>query len=134
MRRAGVYPIWLLVLIPALSPLTYYLLFTQPTGTAASSPPVKAMADAMLRHSYYDASFQVVNQIWTSPQQKPCDELCQFLLTQTNLPPSATVVPPEVNLVDQLSPARSHTMRLNPDWVAAISVHGEAVWPAKAQP
>ena len=35
---------------------------------------------------------------------------------------------------DQLSPARSHTMRLNPDWVAAISVHGEAVWPAKAQP
>ncbi len=105
-RRAGVYPIWLLVLIAVLSPLTYYLLFTPPTGTAASSPPVKAMTDAMLRHSYYNASFQVVNEIWTSPQQKPCDELCQFLLTQTNVPPSATVIPPEVNLVDQLSPAR----------------------------
>ena len=31
---------------------------------------------------------------------------------------------------DQLSPARSHTMRLDPQWVAAISVDGRPVWPA----
>ena len=30
---------------------------------------------------------------------------------------------------DQLSPARSHTMLLDPQWVAAISMDGEAVWP-----
>ena len=30
---------------------------------------------------------------------------------------------------DQLSPARSHTMRLDPQWVAAISVDGRAAWP-----
>lgn len=30
---------------------------------------------------------------------------------------------------DQLSPARSHTMRLDPAWVAAISVDGQGVWP-----
>ena len=30
---------------------------------------------------------------------------------------------------DQLSPARSHTMRLDPQWVAAISVNGRPVWP-----
>jgi hypothetical protein len=30
---------------------------------------------------------------------------------------------------DQLSPARSHTMVLEPQWVASISVNGAAVWP-----
>ena len=30
---------------------------------------------------------------------------------------------------DQLSPARSHTMRLEPGWVAAISADGRPVWP-----
>lgn len=29
---------------------------------------------------------------------------------------------------DQLSPARSHTMLLDPAWVAAISVDGRTVW------
>jgi uncharacterized protein len=32
---------------------------------------------------------------------------------------------------DRLSPDRSHTMRLDPLWVAAISVDGQAVWPAQ---
>jgi|SRR6187455_1246901 len=31
---------------------------------------------------------------------------------------------------DQLSPERSHTMRLDPLWVAAIVVDGRRVWPA----
>jgi len=30
---------------------------------------------------------------------------------------------------DQLSPARSHTMRLDSDWVTTISVDGRQVWP-----
>jgi hypothetical protein len=30
---------------------------------------------------------------------------------------------------DQLSPARSHEMRLEPEWVAAISADGRLVWP-----
>jgi hypothetical protein len=30
---------------------------------------------------------------------------------------------------DQLSPARSHTMRLDLAWVAAVSVHARLVWP-----
>ena len=30
---------------------------------------------------------------------------------------------------DQLSPARSHTMRLDPHWVATILVDGRPVWP-----
>jgi hypothetical protein len=31
---------------------------------------------------------------------------------------------------DQLSPARSHAMRLDPRWVTTISVDGRPVWPA----
>jgi hypothetical protein len=31
---------------------------------------------------------------------------------------------------DQLSPARSHTMRLDPRWVTTIAVDGRPVWPA----
>ena len=31
---------------------------------------------------------------------------------------------------DQLSPARSHTMRLDFEWVASVCVDGRAVWPA----
>jgi hypothetical protein len=30
---------------------------------------------------------------------------------------------------DQLSPARSHTMQLDPQWVTSISVAGRLVWP-----
>jgi hypothetical protein len=30
---------------------------------------------------------------------------------------------------DQLSPARSHVMQLEPQWVSAISVNGQPVWP-----
>jgi hypothetical protein len=33
---------------------------------------------------------------------------------------------------DQLSPARSHTMRLDPEWVALISVNSQPVWPGGA--
>lgn len=34
---------------------------------------------------------------------------------------------------DQLSPARSHTMRLDPQWVVTISEDGRPVWPAGSQ-
>ena len=37
------------------------------------------------------------------------------------------VLPP-----NQLSPDRSHTMRLNAQWVASVSVDGQLVWPSGA--
>ena len=35
---------------------------------------------------------------------------------------------------DQLSPARSHTMLLDPDWVAAVMVGGKRVFPEHGDP
>lgn len=34
---------------------------------------------------------------------------------------------------DQLSPARSHTMRLDPRWVATMAVDGRPVWPVESR-
>jgi len=34
---------------------------------------------------------------------------------------------------DQLSPARSHTMRLESQWVTAVLADGSPVWPTRAQ-
>ena len=34
---------------------------------------------------------------------------------------------------DQLSPDRSHTMRLDSQWVSTVSVDGRPIWPAGAQ-
>jgi hypothetical protein len=36
----------------------------------------------------------------------------------------------EVRPPDQLSPDRSHTMRLDAQWVTAVSVDGQLVWPS----
>jgi len=35
---------------------------------------------------------------------------------------------------DQLSPARSHTMRLAPQWVDTVLANGHRVWPAGSPP
>jgi len=34
---------------------------------------------------------------------------------------------------DRLSPARSHTMRLAPQWVDAVLANGHRVWPAESE-
>jgi len=34
---------------------------------------------------------------------------------------------------EQLSPDRSHTMRLDPQWVSTISVDGRTTWPPESQ-
>jgi hypothetical protein len=39
----------------------------------------------------------------------------------------------ELYPADQLSPARSHTMRLDSAWVTGITVYGSRVWPAEGR-
>jgi hypothetical protein len=36
----------------------------------------------------------------------------------------------ELHAEDQLSPMRSHLMRLDPQWVASVLVDGRRAWPA----
>ena len=36
----------------------------------------------------------------------------------------------DLHPVDQLSPDRSHTMLLEPQWVASVFAYGQLLWPA----
>ena len=38
----------------------------------------------------------------------------------------------ELHPEERLSPARSHTMTLDPRWVSSISVEGQIVWPQRS--
>ncbi|HEY6507370.1 MAG TPA: hypothetical protein VIY56_05115 [Vicinamibacterales bacterium] len=38
----------------------------------------------------------------------------------------------ELHPMDELSPERSHTMRLEPGWVGLVSVDGQPVWPNRS--
>lgn len=38
----------------------------------------------------------------------------------------------ELHPTDELSPDRSHTMRLEPRWVGVVSVYGQPVWPTRS--
>jgi sulfatase-like protein len=64
------------------------------------SQPV--LDEAIGRHAFLDPSVQVINQVLTSERSIPCDELCEFLNQQTNIPPSAYVKPVDVGLVQDL--------------------------------
>ena len=51
-------------------------------------------------------------------------------LTVGNVAPGFAVRVRELFPEEQLSPARSHTMFLEPAWVETVSVDGQTVWPA----
>lgn len=104
-RANSIYPARTLIVIALLTPLTYHFLLAVPTTMASSSLPISEMKDAVARHSYSDVSFQVVRGTLTFQEKKSCDDLCQFLGTQTNLPPTANVPSVNVDLVHSLSPA-----------------------------
>ncbi|HYL16429.1 MAG TPA: sulfatase-like hydrolase/transferase [Terriglobales bacterium] len=104
-RAKNLYPVRALIAVVFLAPLTYHFLFTLPTTMSTSSAPIREMEDAMARHSYFDVSFQVVRSTLTLHEKKACDDLCQFLSTQTNLPPTANVPSVDVELVKSLTPA-----------------------------
>ena len=104
-RSPRFYSVRALLAIAICTPLTYHFVIAQSSVQAAAPGPTREMDDAMSRHSYFDASFQAVRDIWFSPKQKNCDDLCQFLLTQTNLPATARVAPVELPLVEHLSAA-----------------------------
>jgi len=62
----------------------------------------QALDEAIGRHVFLDPSVQVINQVLTSERNVPCDELCEFLNQQTNIPPSVYVKPVDVGLVQDL--------------------------------
>jgi membrane-anchored protein YejM (alkaline phosphatase superfamily) len=65
---------------------------------------LQTIDDALARHSYFDASYQAIRDLWSWRQEKSCDDLCQYLLTQSNLPPTARASAVEIGLTQKLTP------------------------------
>ena len=64
-----------------------------------------AWADAIDRRTSLDASFSAVSALWAETGDRRCDEFCQFLQEQTNIPAYIPVRPVDVKLVNDLTPA-----------------------------
>lgn len=62
------------------------------------------MNNAMERHLDMDESYRVLRELWSWRKEKPCDDLCKYLLTQTNLPSSAHATAVDLNLAENPGP------------------------------
>src|SRR5207302_1217943 len=67
--------------------------------------PQLNLSEAQARYAYFDTSFEVVRQLLSIPHDIPCDDLCEFLKQQTNIPASVMVSPVEFKLAPQFKPA-----------------------------
>jgi membrane-anchored protein YejM (alkaline phosphatase superfamily) len=67
--------------------------------------PELNLTQAQARYGYFDTSFEVLRQLLSISHQTPCDDLCEYLKQQTNIPASVSVTPVEFNLTPQLKPA-----------------------------
>src|SRR5205814_5886682 len=81
----------------------YRLLASESLWPQSLKPRRQLVADALTRHAYFNVSFQAIRDLSAPSQEKPCDDLCQYLIHQTNIPASTTVAPVEVNLVEHLA-------------------------------
>lgn len=60
---------------------------------------------ALRQHAAFDASFAAAREIMTPVDELPCNEQCQFIAHQTNIPATASVNLHDLDLVQHLAPA-----------------------------
>jgi arylsulfatase A-like enzyme len=66
--------------------------------TSQESP----LANAINIHSSYDVSYVVARDLLATTAKQPCDDQCNYLHEQTNIPPAMLSSAPELDLVDHL--------------------------------
>ena len=59
---------------------------------------------ALEHHSALDASYAAASELLKTSSRRPCDSLCEFSWQQTNIPASAQVKLPNIDLVRNLAP------------------------------
>jgi arylsulfatase A-like enzyme len=67
--------------------------------------PKSSFSDAVSIHSSYDVSYTLVRDLLATEHKFPCDEDCRYFHEQTNIPPAMPPLAPELDLVDNLTPA-----------------------------
>lgn len=102
-RSPRPYPAAAMVAILVCSPL-FYLFALQHSAYPESPTSASQMKNAMERHVSMDASYRVLQELWSWHKEKPCDELCKYLLTQSNVPPSAQATAVDIKLAEDSGP------------------------------
>ncbi len=70
--------------------------------TSTESP----LSNAIGIHSSYDVSYVVARDLLATTAKQPCDDQCNYLHEQTNIPPAMLSSAPELDLVDYLQPSK----------------------------
>ncbi|HEY2913221.1 MAG TPA: sulfatase-like hydrolase/transferase [Candidatus Angelobacter sp.] len=65
-----------------------------------------ALSNAINAHSSYDVSYVVARDLLATTSKQPCDDQCNYLHEQTNIPPAMLSSAPELDLVDHLQQAK----------------------------
>lgn len=111
MRSPRPYPALPIVCILVCSPLLYVYALAPSSHRTEASDGSRTMDAAFDQHLSLDTSYRVVEEMWawrrTSwpwRRKNTCDDLCQYLLTQSNLPRTAKATAVDVKLVEKLGP------------------------------
>ena len=64
------------------------------------------LSNAINVHSSYDVSYVVARDLLATTAKQPCDDQCNYLHEQTNIPPAMLSSAPELDLVDHLQPSK----------------------------
>ena len=68
--------------------------------------PESPLSNAINIHSSYDVSYVVARDLLATTAKQPCDDQCNYLHEQTNIPPAMLSSAPELDLVDHLQPSK----------------------------
>lgn len=102
-RSPRPYPAAAMVAILVCSPL-FYVFAVEHSASVKSPAAASQMNSAMERHVGMDASYRVLQALWSWHKEKPCDELCKYLLTQSNVPSTAHATAVDLKLAEDLGP------------------------------
>jgi arylsulfatase A-like enzyme len=75
----------------------------QPQQWASQESP---LSNAINVHSSYDVSYVLARDLLATTAKQPCDDQCNYLHEQTNIPPAMLSSAPELDLVDHLERAK----------------------------
>ena len=111
MRSPRPYPALPIVCILVCSPLLYVYALAPSSHRTQASEADRTMDAAFDQHLGLDTSYRVVKELWSWRRTSwpwrrgnTCDELCHYLITQSNLAQTVTATAVDVKLVENLAP------------------------------
>ena len=99
--RQALHPL-VAIVVPILAYCVSAFGFQPQQWTSPESP----LSNAISVHSSYDVSYVLARDLLATTAKQPCDDQCNYLHEQTNIPPAMLSSTPELDLVDHLQPTQ----------------------------